>query len=158
MPKDKEEAVTQPSINLTADQLAEVIKTSMVSTIQELKKPDPETAAKMEEDRQRKLENQRRSIADARAQEEAANARQSMCSHMKPHPYVGRTRIVAPLHSDGFHHPLCLNCNKQFGKFRPGPTTIQMGMSLDDYSGVTAEIIEMWCNRQRLQDENLVAV
>lgn len=113
----------------------------------ELKKPTPEEQAKIDADKANKQRILEASIAEAQRDEQKKQHDQLMCSHMKPHPYVGKTRIVAPLHGDGLHHPKCLFCHKEFKPFAPGPDTIQIGMSLDDYNGVNPQIIEHWGNK-----------
>ncbi len=123
----------------------------------ELKKPSEEDQAKKDAERNRLLENQQNSIAEAKSAERQKQANEAACSHMKPHPYQGKTRIVAPLHSDGLHHPICLNCRKEFPPFPSGNTTIPPGMTLSDYDGqITPAIIEMWGKRH--QESKLVGV
>ena len=113
----------------------------------ELKKPSVEEQAKLDEKKANDLRRAQESIKQATREKENRDREQAMCSHMKPHPYTGKTRIVAPLHNDGLHHPRCLFCHKEFKPFAPSPETIPVGMSLDDFNGVNAQIIEFWGNQ-----------
>jgi hypothetical protein len=123
----------------------------------ELKKPSEEQQKKLEEEKANLIRRQQASMAQAKREEEQKARDQASCSHMKPHPYTGKTRIVAPLHNDGLHHPRCLFCHKEFKPFAPSPETIPVGMSLDDFNGVTSPIIERWGNEYE-KKQKLIAV
>lgn len=147
---EKNEAVAQPMF--TANDLLNAVKVMA----QEMKKPSEEEQAKKDADRNRLLQNQQASIAEAKNSQLQKQANESACSHMKPHPYQGKTRIVAPFHSDGLFHPICLNCQKEFPPFPAGNQTIPVGASFDDYQGVTPQLIESWGKRHA--EAKLVAV
>jgi hypothetical protein len=123
----------------------------------ELKKPSAEEQAKIDADKANLLRRQEESIKQAKREKDQRDREQAMCSHMKPHPYTGKTRIVAPLHNDGLHHPRCLFCHKEFKPFAPSPETIPVGMSLDDFNGVSSQIIEHWGNEYE-KKQKLLAV
>lgn len=129
--------------NVSPAQMLEMMK----EFAKELRKPTELEQQKLDEEKARKEALVKASVERATREQRMKDADQSACSHMKPHPYSGKTRIVAPLHSDGLHHPICLFCRKEFKPFAPGADTIQMGMSLDDYQGVTPQIIEHWGSR-----------
>jgi hypothetical protein len=123
----------------------------------ELKKPSDEEQAKKDADHKRLLANQQNSISEAAATTRQKEAGWASCSHMKPHPYQGKTRIVAPFHSDGLFHPICLNCQKEFAPFPAGNQTIPVGASFDDYQGVTPQLIESWGKRHAETQKQLVS-
>lgn len=131
-------------VTMTPEQLKDIIQGSMVAAIQELKKPDPEEVEAKEVERKRRIDVQQQSVKRAEMEIAMREAREASCNHMKPHPYQNKTRIVAPLHSDGMHRPICLNCQKEFKPFPPGNNTIPVGSSLSDFDNVTPEVIERW--------------
>lgn len=126
--------------NINMPQMLELMKQFAA----ELKKPSAEEQAKIDAEKANLLRRQQASIANSQREKQQRDVEQSMCSHMKSGVYSGQTRIVAPLHNDGLHHPLCLGCNKEFKPFAPSPETIPLGMSLGDYRGITPEIINHW--------------
>lgn len=133
--------------SFSLEDVLRIVKESTVAMAQEMKKPTPEQQAKIDEEKERQKKRVEASIAEANREKQRRDMEQMSCSHMKPHPYQGKTRIVAPLHGDGLHHPLCLFCRKEFKPFAPSNETIPIGMSLDDFNGITPQIIEHWGNR-----------
>lgn len=147
---EKIETTAQPMF--TATDLLNAVKVMA----QEMKKPSDEDQQKKDEDKARLMQNQQNSIAEAKAHDQQKKANEDACSHMKGHPYQGKTRIVAPFHSDGLFHPICQQCHKEFKPFPAGNQTIPVGASFDDYAGVTPKLIESWGERHA--QSKLVAV
>lgn len=147
--------VEQNNNNVTPAQMLELMKQFAA----ELKKPSVEEQTKLDEEKARKAARTQQSIENAKREARQREIEQAVCSHMKPHPYQGKTRIVAPLHNDGLHHPRCLFCHKEFKPFAPSPETIPIGMSMDDLNGVNPQIIEHWGNQyeKKVQNSQLVA-
>jgi hypothetical protein len=129
--------------NVSPAQMLELIK----EFAKELKKPDAETQAELDAKKARLEANRKQAIAEAEQETRRKEVEQAVCSHMKGHPYVGKSYISAMLHNDGLHHAFCFHCGKQFGVFAPGQDTIPMGMTISDFSGITPEIIKLWCDR-----------
>lgn len=114
-------ATTMPG-GMTFEQLAYFI--------QEMKKPDADTQAKLDEEKKRKQKERDEMVAMAIAEDEAIRARQSACAHKKEN---GRTAIV-PAGNDGqgMYLYLCQHCQKVMPPTRLNPDQygIQVGGSM----------------------------
>lgn len=139
----QEQQNQQNQAGMTPAQVLELVK----EFAKELKKPTEEEQAKRDEQKARFEANRRQALDEANKEEQRKATEQAICSHMKGHPYVGKTYIAAPLHNDGLHHAFCFHCDKVFGVFAPSPETIPLGMTISDFSGLTPEIVQLWCDR-----------
>ena len=100
------------SINLSADQITDIIKMA----IREAKEPDDETKAKMAAEKAQREERMRQMIEYAQEEEKAKKMAMERCAHKKQD---GSTTIhTGQIYSDGMIRPLCVRCQKIFTAYK----------------------------------------
>ena len=92
---------------LTSEQLAEAMR--VLGT--ELRRPDPEVEAAKAAEKIRKERARQDEIKVIMEQKALREAEQSACNHKQPN---GQSRVRGQIHNDGFYHPLCTWCMKEF--------------------------------------------
>lgn len=103
-------------ITITPQQLQDILQAQARTLVEELRKPDPETAAKQEAERKRLREAREHAVQVAIAEEQSKKAKQDACGHVKEN---GKSTVSGQKHSDGLVHPVCLRCQKEFTPYRP---------------------------------------
>lgn len=121
------EQVKPDSLTMTKDELLAII----THAIQELKKPDAETAAKLAIERERRESDMRAMVELAKTQELETRRRQETCSHRKEN---GERSVGGQIHSDGKIHPICLRCQKQFTPIDPPQELLSTGVTTGGFS------------------------
>lgn len=94
--------------------------------IQEMKKPDTETAEKLAKEKARRAQEQKNMIELAMLEEEQKLQREANCNHRKEN---GRSAVVGQIHSDGYYHGVCQHCFKTFTPVKPTTEQMMMGVS-----------------------------
>jgi len=111
---------TEPSVSMTPSQLKEML----IAFAHELRKPTAEQeaeAAKKKDDLERAKQQK---IELVRLDAQAKIDRENRCDiGMGPHrKQNGETTIFqGQIFSDGYYHPMCIRCQKQFPKVKAYP-------------------------------------
>ena len=103
--KTKDAGAAQPMMTLTMEQIQQIVTM--------LKAPSPQEAAKQKEEEERQQRNRESMLELGRAEIAAKEKRERDCSHKKER---GEWAIGGQEHTDGFIHPICMRCGKEFPK------------------------------------------
>lgn len=96
------------NISLTVAQFKEII--------QELRKPSAEDQEEIDKNKLMKERAAKQRVEVARQEMAAKAEREQRCNHKKE---KGESAVFGQKHSDGFVHPICVRCQKQFDPYKP---------------------------------------
>ena len=99
------------------------IRVIVLAAVKAEREPDPEVAEQAAKDKERKRMAREQTIAVVQAEMDAVTNRQDNCNHLKEN---GRPRTGGQLHSDGYIHIFCLNCQKEVNKYKPNMDQMAM--------------------------------
>jgi len=103
--------------NITFEQLAFLL--------QEMKKPDEETQAKLAAEKARREQECKDMLELALLEEAKTKQRYQNCNHKKEN---GRSAFVGQMHSDGLYHPICQHCQYEAPPIKPTTDMMSMGV------------------------------
>lgn len=120
-PKGPARESAQALFSLSKDDLQDLI----INVVREARKPTPEEQKKLDEEKALAQKRREEMVELAKAEEEGRRNLQDRCPHKKQN---GESRIVGQIHSDGFIHPLCQWCQKEFPPVKPASEMLAQGI------------------------------
>lgn len=112
-----------------------------IALAQELKKPDAETQAKLDEEKRRRVANALQLAQQTREGEIELAERQKSCAHSKAN---GKTAFVGQINSDNCYQLWCPYCHYTSPRIKAQPWQITEGLNLQKMSGITIAMLEKW--------------
>lgn len=123
------------TVNMTFEQLQQLLEMQSEAQAEamkqfgvELRKPTPEEAAKIEDDKLRKARARAERIAMIEAEAEGIRLHQQNCGARNHTKDNGRTAIGGQIHNDGLYHPFCQRCNLWFTPVKPTADMLSGGV------------------------------
>lgn len=119
-----EETQAQPGVNLSFEQLQQLMQGMAQTIVTELKKPTADEQAKIDKDKA-DIERRRNEMIRIGKEEEEMKARtQAACNHLKPN---GQMAVGGQRYSDGKVKEFCLRCQKTVREYTPDAADLAGG-------------------------------
>lgn len=143
---------TEGATTFTGEQVKELIGEMNAANlaairmlVEEMRKPTPEQAAKLDDDRKKAERKLADRLNNARAEEQAKEMRKKYC----PHGSVTAAGVLkhtwrAQVNADGYFRPMCEQCQTQLPKIKATQYQIQNGLDLHRYAGLDVKTLEKW--------------
>lgn len=114
--------MNEQKLGISKEDLQDILKT----VIEETRRPDPKVQAKMRRDEELIERGRKMRLDSLVAQQKSRETAQARCPHRKNngHPEAETAIHHPPMSSDGFIHPICVECGAEGGttpdeRFKP---------------------------------------
>ena len=127
---EKPRLTEAPSVNLSFEQVQELMATMAKTIVAEMKKPteeELEKKAKEAEDRERR---RLAAVQMAETSEKSKKAIQAACGANGHRKENGTSAVSGQVHGDGMIHPVCLKCAMEFVPIKATTAQMMQGANL----------------------------
>lgn len=117
-------------VNLSFEQMQELMATMAKTIVAEMKKPTEEELEKKAKEAEDKERRRLAAVQMAETSEKSKKAIQAACGANGHKKENGTSAVSGQVHGDGMVHPVCLKCAMEFVPFKATTQMIMQGANL----------------------------